>query len=332
MANTYKVKRGMVFWYNLDERVDKNADPAIIVNGKERPDHRQYGMRHWLVISNNIGNSSSPTCNAVPITGAYGKANIPTHVPVLFRGRKFEVLCEQVMTVNTVSLQEYAYTLSDADMKNVDKALMIQFDLSQAQSGAVDDAQPMLIEAQRRMEQLMNQFENKNVSLMDEYEKQLSGLLKSIELKLQAPVQDAIEPKHAGQTKTFQHPTHNNDTKSSKSTGPRVPANKHLSQIEKFNARYPEAAHTLKMNCKETEKPQKKETDGQPNLTSANTELSMSNKKRKWTKDMMEEYLHDTDTLSPMQTVEKWGMKDIRSVYSMKYYLQNRLDSLAPAN
>lgn len=332
MANTYKVKRGMVFWYNLDERIDKNAAPAIIANGKECPDHRQYGMRHWLIISNNMGNSSSPTCNAVPITGAYGKANIPTHVPVSFRGRKFEVLCEQVMTVNIVSLREYAYTLSDADMKNVDKALMIQFDLSQAQSGAVDGAEPMLLETKQHMEQLMNQFENKIKSLMDGYEKRLSDLLKSIESKPQAPVQDAIEPKQAGEKKTFQHPTHNNGTKSSKSTGPRVPMNKHLSQIEKFNARYPDAVPKGKMDCKETGESQKKETAGQPNVTSANTELPMSNKKRKWTKEMMEEYLHDTDTLSPMQTVEKWGMKDIRSVYSMKYYLQNRLDSLAPAN
>lgn len=236
MANTYNVKRGMVFWYNLDERIDKNSTPAIIVNGKECPDHRQYGIRHWLVISNNMGNSTSPTCNIVPITGAYGKANIPTHVPVTFHGRKFEVLCEQSMTVNSVSLQDYVYTLSATDLRNVESALMVQFDLSKMQSSAAD-IEPILPEAQQ---------------LMEGYEKRRPTLLKSEENELQ------VAPRKAPESKQTTHPPRDNGTKT-KPTGPQVPANKKLSQIEKFNARYPDVVSKSKMACKETEELPKEE-------------------------------------------------------------------------
>lgn len=317
MANTYKVKRGMVFWYNLDERINKNSAPAIIVNGKEYPDHRQYGMRHWLVTSNNIGNCTSPTCNVVPITGAYGKANIPTHVPVTFRRRKFEVLCEQIMTINLISLQDYAYTLSETDLRNVEKALMVQFDLSKTQSDADADMEPMLPKARQRIEG---------------YEKRLPALLKSEELKLQVAAQKTLESKQTAAKKDFQHPTRSNCTETKKPAAPQVPANKKLSQIDKFNARYPDVAPKPKTACKETEEALKKEAASQTSVVSANAEQSLTIKKSKWTKELMEEFLRDTDTLPPMQTVKKWGMKDMHTVYSMKYYLQNRLDSLAQAN
>lgn len=229
MANTYKVKRGMVFWYNLDERIDKNSAPVITVNGKVCRDHRQYGMRHWLVISNNAGNSTSPTCNVVPITGACGKANIPTHVSVTFRGRKFEALCEQIMTINSVSLLDYSYTLSEADMKNVEKALMVQFDFSQMLCGVATDIEPMLIKTQQRLEKLMAQFENNMKLLMEGHEKRLSALLKSDESRQQMPA--------AGPS-------------SKKPIGLQIRSAKKLSQIEKFISRYPGVAPKPEMTSK----------------------------------------------------------------------------------
>lgn len=282
MANTYKVKRGMVFWYNLDERIDKNTPPMITVHNKEYPDHRQYGMRHWLVISNNIGNFTSPTCNVIPITGSLGKANIPTHVPVTFRGRRFEALCEQTMTINTISLQDYAYTLSETDIRNVEKALLVQFDLSQTQCMDTD------IDDQQRLESLMVQFGNHMKSFMECYEKRLTAILKIEESQKQMKVQNVLEAGQATTNKTFQHPTHSNEPDAEKLINSRVSSKKKLTQIEKFNARYPGAALNPQMDSAGT-----------------NAAAPMDNKNHKWTKELAEEYLHDTEKLPPKQIVAK---------------------------
>lgn len=45
----------------------------------------------------------------------------------------------------------------------------------------------------------------------------------------------------------------------------------------------------------------------------------------------MEEYLTDMEILPPRKTQEKWGFKDIRLVYSMKYYVVNKLSRLKEA-
>lgn len=321
MANTYKVKRGMVFWYNLDERIDKNSRPMVLVDGKEYPDHRQYGMRHWLVVSNDEGNASSPTCTAVPITGANGKTNIPAHATVTFRGRKFEVLCEQIMTVNIVSLKEYAYTLSDNDMRNVDRALAVQCSLTQAANPS--ETESRLLQAEQRMENLISLFENSLKDIVEGYEKRLASLAKEAGSIQAPPCKETAgkkpPKKKSVSDKEFNHPTHPATGGVSGKSGPRVPSHKHLSQIEKFNARYPDAVQDAKpvLAAVAAPAPLKKQTGA---------------KRHKWTQEMMLEYLDDTATLPPMRTAEKWGLKDIRTVYSMKYYIQNRLKCLEEAN
>lgn len=321
MADTYRVKRGMVFWYNLDERVDKNSQPAICVDGRTYPDHRQYGMRHWLIISNNDGNASSSTCTIVPITGASGKTNIPTHVTVTFRGRQFEVLCEQIMTVNIVSLREYAYTLSDADMSKVERALSIQCSLTSVPRSS--EIEQKFIQLEQRLENLMNRYEQSLKDLMESYEKRLDKLMKE---KNDNPVPvhnkqsgNKTADKKAGSDKEFTHPTHTTDNGVKEKSSSHIPPNKHLSQIEKFNVRYPDAVPAVN-----------------PVLTTtAPSDSSIKptgTKYRKWTPGMMQEYLNDTKSLSPMNIAEKWGLKNIRTVYSMKYYIQNQLKGVAKAN
>ena len=69
MGNIYqRVKRGMVFWYNIDESVNKKSNPTIEVNGKTYTDHIQYGKRMYLVVSNDDNNVASPLCNIVPMS------------------------------------------------------------------------------------------------------------------------------------------------------------------------------------------------------------------------------------------------------------------------
>lgn len=324
MANTYRVKRGMVFWYNLDERIDKNSNPTVLVDGKEYPDHRQYGMRHWLVISNDGGNSSSPTCNVVPITGVTSKASIPAHATVTFHGRKFEVLCEQIMTVNIVSLQKYAYTLSDYNMRNVDKAIAVQCALTPVRNSS--EIERGLLQMEQRMEKVLCLYENSLKEIVAGYEERLAELSKSSSGNRKHTCQEPNEEKtaeiEAGRSgKEFSHPSHPVGNGAEVKSGPRVPAYKHLTQIEKFNTRYPDAIPGTKPDPA---------APADPSAVSSNEQTGA--KRRKWTKEMMQEYLDDTATLPPMHTAEKWGLKDMRTVYSMKYYIQNRLKCFAEAN
>lgn len=131
MTNDYKIRRGMVFWYDLDDNIDKNNVPPLIVKGKNNQcdqykDYRQYGMRHWLVVSNDLGNKSAPTCNIVPMTSSSNKSQLPTHVQFSYNNEQLAILCEQPMTVNSISLQQYAFKLPHDIMAQVTRALAIQ--------------------------------------------------------------------------------------------------------------------------------------------------------------------------------------------------------------
>ncbi len=106
----------MVFWFNIDDSIDKMSDPKVVVKNREFNDCRQYGNRNWLVVSNDGGNDGS-ICNIVPITSSDSKSYIPTHVVFTCKGKQLTVLCEQMMTVNCVQLQEYDYTVSDELME-----------------------------------------------------------------------------------------------------------------------------------------------------------------------------------------------------------------------
>lgn len=327
MANTYRIKRGVVFWCNLDERINKNSNPTVLVDKKEYPDHRQYGMRHWLVVSNDMGNLSSPTCTVVPITGATSKTSIPAHATVTFRGRKFDVLCEQIMTVNIVSLKEYAYTLSEHDMRNVDKALAVQCALTSVQNSS--EIENRLLQMEQRMEKLLCLYENSLNKIIADYEKRLAELSKNDDgnqkVLCEEPDRDKTVKKGEDlSSKEFSHPSHPVGNDADVKSGSQAPVHKHLTQIEKINVRYlggiPETKSAPVVPSASVTTP------------SVSSDKRTGTKKHKWTKEMMQEYLDDTATLPPMRTAEKWGLKDIRTVYSMKYYVQNRLKCFAEAN
>ena len=112
----YRVKRGMVFWY---EPIKSETKTCV-----------QQGRRLWLVISNDDGNISAPTCNIVPMT-TEDKTYIPVHIENVFiYGQKNTILCEQCITVDQNQLKEFVCILTDETMKKVDEALAIQYHIS----------------------------------------------------------------------------------------------------------------------------------------------------------------------------------------------------------
>ena len=109
------IKRGDVFYAELN--------PVV---GSE-----QGGTRPVLIISNDIGNSHSPTVIIAAITGrTQTKAKLPTHTEVKdVEGldRDSIILLEQIRTIDKQRLKNHMGTMPDNIMARVDKALAISF-------------------------------------------------------------------------------------------------------------------------------------------------------------------------------------------------------------
>lgn len=107
------IKRGDVFYAELN--------PVV---GSE-----QGGTRPVLIISNDIGNSHSPTVIIAAITGrTQTKAKLPTHTEVKdIEGldRDSIILLEQIRTIDKQRLKNHMGTMPDNIMARVDKALAI---------------------------------------------------------------------------------------------------------------------------------------------------------------------------------------------------------------
>ena len=107
------IKRGDVFYAELN--------PVV---GSE-----QGGTRPVLIISNDIGNSHSPTVIIAAITGrTQTKAKLPTHTEVKdVEGldRDSIILLEQIRTIDKQRIKNHMGTMPDNIMARVDKALAI---------------------------------------------------------------------------------------------------------------------------------------------------------------------------------------------------------------
>ena len=111
------IKRGDIFYADLN--------PVV---GSE-----QGGRRSVLIISNDIGNTHSPTVIIVPITSrVHTKAKQPTHTEVnSFEGldKNSLILAEQIRTIDKQRLREYLGTLDRRFIDSADKALAISIGL-----------------------------------------------------------------------------------------------------------------------------------------------------------------------------------------------------------
>ena len=107
------IKRGDIFYAELN--------PVV---GSE-----QGGIRPVLIISNDIGNSHSPTVIIAAITGrTQTKAKLPTHTEVKdVEGldRDSIILLEQIRTIDKQRLKNHMGTMPNNIMARVDKALAI---------------------------------------------------------------------------------------------------------------------------------------------------------------------------------------------------------------
>jgi mRNA interferase MazF len=87
----------------------------------------QANERPVVVVQNNKGNSYADTTIIVPITSRM-KNDIPNHVIIhygILKKYKGCVLTEQVRTISIYRLKKYIGTLSEKDIRRIEKAMKI---------------------------------------------------------------------------------------------------------------------------------------------------------------------------------------------------------------
>lgn len=102
---------------------------VVLVDLRGRRGFEQQGIRPCVVIQNDIGNKYANTTIIAPITTA-NRNQMPTHVTIQL-DEESVVLCEQLVTVDENRLMSKLSRLSEKDMKEIDKAIMISLGVEQ---------------------------------------------------------------------------------------------------------------------------------------------------------------------------------------------------------
>lgn len=144
---TMEVYRGDIFYIEDNYRTE---------GSEQRPG------RPALVVSNNTGNYHSDIVSIVWLTTAEKKP-LPTHCKILSRIPS-TAICEQVITISQNRLGEYVRTATEAEMKEVDRCLMIALGLNldvtcnESDDSQIDDLKMKLEGAERMLEEANNKF------------------------------------------------------------------------------------------------------------------------------------------------------------------------------
>ena len=129
MAKTYsRVKKGMVFWFDLSE-VYQTQSQYKGFNNKIYSSHIQMGNRPYMVLSSEDSNSYYPVCTVAPITTDRSKPKLSTHVTYYYEGKLQTILLEQITTVDMMALGDYVCCVSDEVLEKVEMALKEQFSI-----------------------------------------------------------------------------------------------------------------------------------------------------------------------------------------------------------
>lgn len=119
-----RIKKGMVFWCDFNEDIDKYNVPDLENDrGYSVKDRVLYGRRPWLVVSDNDNNKTDTLCTVVPFSRS-GDPTLPYHIPVKGYGADSVICVEQVKTVNSRMLTEYYFSVNEHIMGKVENTLI----------------------------------------------------------------------------------------------------------------------------------------------------------------------------------------------------------------
>ena len=122
----------------------KRGDVVYIKKGGITTGSEQFADRTAVIVSNNIGNKNSECVEIVYLT-TQKKAYLPTHTEVVARV-KSTALCEQIYTVSKDRIKEYIRSCTDAEMRDIDKALAVSIGLNiepvKVENAPVENVEP----------------------------------------------------------------------------------------------------------------------------------------------------------------------------------------------
>lgn len=89
----------------------------------------QGGGRPAIIVSNDVGNEYSKVVEAIFLT-TRDKRPLPTHVEINSACYPSIALCEQIETVDKERIGNYINEITQAEMKRIEKAILISLDIA----------------------------------------------------------------------------------------------------------------------------------------------------------------------------------------------------------
>ena len=89
----------------------------------------QTGWRPGIIVSNDVGNENSGTVIVVYLT-TRKKPPLPTHVAINSAKQPSTALCEQIFAVDKERIGDYVNEVSQAELNNLERALLIFLDIA----------------------------------------------------------------------------------------------------------------------------------------------------------------------------------------------------------
>ena len=101
----------------------------VYPRGYDYTGSEQGGGRPAIIVSNDVGNEYSSVVEVVFLT-TREKKPLPTHVKIVSSKCPSVALCEQIETVDKGRIGNYINEVSQAELKGIEKAILISLDIA----------------------------------------------------------------------------------------------------------------------------------------------------------------------------------------------------------
>lgn len=158
---------------------------------KDYTGSEQGGGRPAIIVSNDVGNEYSQVVEVVFLT-TMEKKPLPTHVAINSAKYPSTALCEQIDSVDKERIGGYINEISQAEMKNIERALLVSLDISCNLKGSKAlEAWRKLMEDCRE-EEIYEEPEADNISIKEK-PKEAEKKMETAEILVPSPIDGYID-------------------------------------------------------------------------------------------------------------------------------------------
>ena len=158
---------------------------------KDYTGSEQGGGRPAIIVSNDVGNEYSQVVEVVFLT-TREKKPLPTHVAINSAKYPSTALCEQIDSVDKERIGDYINEISQAEMKNIERALLVSLDISCNLKGSKAlEAWRKLMEDCRE-EEIYEEPEADNISIKEK-PKEAEKKMETAEILVPSPIDGYID-------------------------------------------------------------------------------------------------------------------------------------------